>query len=86
MTEPQPRSRLHVMSPPILEAEEIPYDPALKGPGVLRLTIEFDRAEIDRLKARQPRGHLIRFIKQAALEKADRLAGQPESEDLGATD
>ena len=86
MTEPQPRSRLHVMSPPILEAEEIPYDPALKGSGVLRLTIEFDRAEIDRLKARQPREHLIRFIKQAALEKADSLAGQPESEDLGATD
>lgn len=86
MTEPQPRSRLHVMSPAILEAEEIPYDPALKGPGVLRLTIEFDRAEIDRLKARQPRGHLIRFIKQAALEKADRLARQPESDDLGATD
>lgn len=86
MTEPQPRSRLHVMSPPILEAEEIPYDPALKGSGVMRLTIEFDRAEIDRLKARHPRGDLIRFIKQAALEKADSLAGQPESEDLGATD
>ena len=86
MTEPQPRSRLHVMSPPILEAEEIPYDPALKGPGVLRLTIAFDRAEIDRLKARHPRGDLIRFIKQAALEKADSLAGQPESKDLRATD
>ena len=86
MTEPQPRSRLHVMSPPILEAEEIPYDPALKGPGVMRLTIEFSREEIDRLKARHPREDLIRFIKQAALEKADSLAGQPESEDLGATD
>lgn len=86
MTKPPSRSRLHVMSPPILEAEEIPYDPALKGPGVVRLTIEFSREEIDRLKARQPRGPLIRFIKQAALEKADRLAGQPESEDLGATD
>ena len=86
MTKPPSRSRLHMMSPPIREAEEIPYDPALKGPGVLRLTIEFNREEIDRLKARQPREHLIRFIKQAALEKADRLAGQPESEDLGATD
>lgn len=91
MTEPQSRSRLHVMSPPILEAEEIPYDPALKGPGVMRLTIEFNRAEIDRLKARHPRGDLIRFIKQAALEKADSLAadslaGQPESKDLRATD
>ena len=86
MTKPPSRSRLHVMSPPILEAEEIPYDPALKGPGVMRLTIEFNREEIDRLKARRPRGDLIRFIKQAALEKADSLARQPESEDLGATD
>ena len=85
MTEPQPHSRLHVMSPAILEAEEIPYDPAMKGPGVMRLTIEFNREEIDRLKV-HPRGHLIRFIKQAALEKADSLARQPESEDLGATD
>lgn len=86
MTEPQSRSWLHVMSPPILEAEEIPYDPALKGPGVMRLTIEFNREEIDRLKARHPRGDLIRFIKQAALEKADSLAGQLESKDLRATD
>ena len=86
MTEPQSRSRLHVMSPSILEAEEIPYDPALKGPGVLRLTMEFNREEIDRLKARRPRGPLIRFIKQAALEKADSLAAKPESEDLRATD
>lgn len=86
MTKPQSRSRLHVMSPPILEAEELPYDPAMKGPGVMRLTIEFSREEIDRLKARHPRGDLIRFIKQAALEKADSLARQPESKDLRATD
>lgn len=86
MTEPPSRSRLHVMSPPILEAEELPYDPAMKGPGVMRLTIEFSREEIDRLKARHPRGDLIRFIKQAALEKADSLARQPESKDLRATD
>ena len=86
MTEPPSRSRLHVMSPPILEAEELPYDPAMKGPGVMRLTIEFSREEIDRLKARHPRGDLIRFIKQAALEQADSLARQPESKDLRATD
>ena len=59
---------VHIMSPPILEAEEIPYDRADMGPGVLILEVEFNREEIDRLRARHPRGPLIRFVKQAALE------------------
>ena len=76
MTNSQPRSRLHVMTPPISEAEEIPFDPAKKGPGVLRVEIEFDREEINRLKARPSRGSepLGRFIKRAVLEAADREA------------
>ena len=65
---------VHIMSPPILEAEEIPYDRADMGPGVLILEVEFNREEIDRLRARHPRGPLIRFVKQAALERADREA------------
>ncbi len=88
MTDPQSRSRLHVMSPPISEAEEIPYDPARKGPGVLRVEIEFNRDEIDRLKARGTRGEepLIRFIKRAALEAADRAASAKSGDDLRAAD
>ena len=76
------------MNPPISEAEEIPYDPARKGPGVLRVEIEFDRAEIDRLKARGTRGEepLIRFIKRVALEAADRAASAKSGDDLRAAD
>ena len=34
------RSKLHIETP-IADAEEIPYDPAKKGPGTHRLEIEF---------------------------------------------
>ncbi len=74
------------MSPPISEAEEIPYDPAKKGPGIMRLEIEFERDEINRLKARHPRGPLIRFIKQAALEKADAEAARQAEASVEAAD
>ena len=80
------RSRRHIETP-IGDAEEIPFDPSKKGPGVLRLQIEFDRDEINRLKSRSSRGRepLIRFIKRAALETADREAAanqaNPEAAD-----
>ena len=66
----------HVMSPPIEEAEEIVYDPVLKGRRSVRLIVDLDGDEIDRLKAGLPLDdrRVIRFIKQAALEKADREA------------
>ena len=79
------KSKLHIDTP-IGDLEEIPYDPAKKGPGGMRLTIEFDREETDRLKARHPRGPLIRFIKQAALEAADREAKPLASDDLREAD
>ena len=63
----KPKRPAHVRNPPILDAEEIPYNRSQMGPGSLVLEIEFDREEINRLKARHPRGPLIRFIKQAAL-------------------
>jgi hypothetical protein len=79
------RSELHIETP-IADAEEIPYDPAKKGPGTMRLQIEFDREEIERLRARHPRGPLIRFIKRAALETADREAKAKSGDGLHAAD
>ena len=79
------RSKLHIETP-IADAEEIPYDPAKKGPGTMRLQIEFDREEIERLRARHPRGPLIRFIKRAALETADREAKAKSDDGLHAAD
>ena len=79
------RSKLHIETP-IADAEEIPYDPAKKGPGTMRLQIEFDREEIERLRARHPRGPLIRFIKRAALETADREAEAKSGDGLHAAD
>lgn len=88
MTKSHSRSRLHVMSPPISEAEEIPYDPAKKGPGSLTLEIRFERDEIDRLKARSSRGTepLSQFVKRAALEAADAEARRSASDELREVD
>ena len=69
----QQRSKLHIETP-IDDLEEIPYDRSQMGPGSMILEVKFERDEINRLKARHPRGPLIRFIKQAALEKADAQA------------
>jgi hypothetical protein len=76
------------MNPPILEAEEIPYDPADMGPGSFGMEIEFNRDEMERLKARSSRGSepLGRFIKRAALEAADREARDHASDDLREAD
>ena len=63
-------SQLHIETP-IADAEEIPYEREQMGPGSVVLQIRFERDEIDRLRTRSPQGPLIRFIKQAALEKAD---------------
>jgi hypothetical protein len=75
------------MNPPILEAEEIPYDPADMGPGSFVLEIEFSREEMARLKAGTPRPvRLTRWIKQAALERADREAERHADDDLREAD
>lgn len=68
------RSPVHIDTPLTPDTPEIPFDPAKKGPGSLRIEIEFNREEIDQLKARPSRGSepLGRFIKRAALEAADR--------------
>ncbi len=81
----RPRSPVHIDTP-IDDLEEIPYDPAKKGPGIMRLEIEFNRDEINRLKARHPRGPLIRFIKQAALEAADAEAARQSQPPIEAAD
>ena len=78
----------HIMNPPISEAEEVSVDRSEFGPGSFVIGVEFSSDEMQRLKAGGPYGQegIGRFIKRIALEQADRLAGQPESEDLGATD
>ena len=70
----------HTINPPIEEAEEIPYDPSLKGPGTMTIEVRFDRPEIERLWAGIPRGPIgvTRFIKEAALAEADRRAAASE--------
>ena len=78
---------VHIMNPPILEAEEIPYDPSQMGPRSMLLEIEFNGDEIDRLKAGTPRPvRLVRWIKQAALEKADAEAQRRADSDIHAAD
>ena len=81
----QQRSKLHIDTP-IDDLEEIPYDRSQMGPGSLILEIEFERDEINRLKARHPRGPLTHFIKQAALEAADRSAQARSEDGLSAAD
>ena len=80
------RSPVHIDTPLTPDTPEIPYDPAKKGPGTMRLEIEFNREEINRLKARHPRGPLIHFIKQAALEKADAEAVRQSQPPIEAAD
>ena len=79
---------VHIMNPPILEAEEIPYDPADMGPGSFVLELEFSSEEMDKLGARSSRGQepLSRFIKQAALERADCEAKRLASDELREAD
>ena len=79
---------VHVMNPPILEAEEIPYDPADQGLGRFGMEITFSREEMARLKARSSRRDmpLGRFIKQAALEKADDEAARRAETSVEAAD
>ncbi len=81
------RSPVHIDTPLAPDTPEIPFDPAMKGPGRLRIEIEFNREEIALLKARPSRGSepLGRFIKRAALEAADREA-RAKSGDIRAAD
>ena len=76
MSDSKSRSRLHVMNPPISEAEEIPFDPAKKGHGVFGYQIEFSAEEMRRIGARSSRGKepFGRWIKRTLLEAADREA------------
>ena len=79
---------VHIMNPPILEAEEIPYDPAAMGPGRFGIEVTFNREEMARLKARRSRGTepLGRFIKRVALEAADAEASRLASDELREAD
>ena len=72
------------MSPPTKEAEEIPYERSQMGRWGLLIEVEFDRPEIDRLKAGIPRGPIgvTRFTNRAALAEADRLAAEAASQEL----
>ena len=66
---------------------EIPYDPALKGPGVFSIKVSFNQEEIDRLYAGNvDRPFITRFIKEAALAEADRQAALADADSLAATD
>jgi len=78
----------HTMNPPIEEAVEIPYDPADMGPGTFTIEVTFDMEELDRMYAGIPYGPIgiTRFIKNAALAEADRLAAERECEELPQTD
>lgn len=78
----------HTMNPPIEEAVEIPYDPADMGPGSFTIEVTFNIEEIDRMYAGIPQGPvgITRFIKEAALAEADRLAAAREREELPQTD
>ena len=83
----KPERPVHIMNPPILEAKEISYDPADMGPGSFVIEIEFNTEEMARLKAGTPRPvRLVRWIKNAALEKADHEAKQRSQSDLPAAD
>lgn len=81
------RSPRHVETP-IADVEEIPYDPNKKGPGKMRVQIEFDRSEFERLRSGLPDddGRVTRFIKRAALERADREAEAKRQSDVQAAD
>ena len=75
------------MNPPILEAEEIPYESSQMGQRSMLLEIEFNGEEIDRLKAGTPRPvSLTKWIKQAALEKADAEAARQSQPPIEAAD
>ena len=81
------RSKLHIETP-IDDLEEIPYDRSQMGPGSFVLEVEFNSEEIDRLVAGLPDDdrRMIRFIKRAALEVADREAKAKAADSLQAAD
>ena len=81
------RSELHIETP-IDDLEEIPYDRSQMGPGSFVLEVEFNSEEIDRLVAGLPDDdrRMIRFIKRAALEVADREAKAKAADSLHAAD
>lgn len=81
------RSELHIETP-IDDLEEIPYDRSQMGPGSFVLEVEFNSEEIDRLVAGLPDDdrRMIRFVKRAALEVADREAKAKAADSLHAAD
>ena len=68
----KPDRPVHIMSPSILDAEEIPYDRSQMGPRSMILEIEFSGEEIDRLKAGTPRPVRADPMDQASLPGAGR--------------
>lgn len=80
------RSPAHVESP-IDDVDEIPYDRSEMEPGKFGLTVDFSREELDLLRrAHGPGPGLIRFVKSAALEAAERAAESESAEGFRAAD
>lgn len=80
------RTPAHVTTP--IDPDTPGIEVADREPASWMFEIEFTPEEVQRLRAGIPRGPegVTRFIKRVALEQADSLARQPESDDLGATD
>ena len=82
----QQRSKLHIETP-IDDVDEIPYDRSQMGPGCIVLEVEFSRDELARLRrALGPGPGMVRFVKRAALETADREAKAKSDDGLHAAD
>ena len=73
-------SPVHIDSP-IDDVDEIPYERSEMGPGKFGLTVDFSREELDLLRrAHGPGPGLIRFVKAAAIEKAQRLSAAADQQ------
>ena len=69
-----------------LEPDTMELDVETRQPPRIILQVEFDRGELAQLREAIGRGPLIRFIKQAALEKADAEAQRRADQTVEAAD
>ena len=69
-----------------LEPDTMELDVETRQPPRIILQVEFDRGELAQLREAIGRGPLIRFIKQAALEKADAEAQRRADQSVEAAD